>query len=242
MITGIVVALPEELATLTEKKIDKGHCVFIAKQLLVVYAGAGCHNAKIAAESLLAKGATHLISWGCAAGLSHVLRPGDLVLADTVMDTDDVKIAIDADWHDHSKQVLSKSGVVHAGCLLTTPHIVAPSKDKKQLHLKTGAIALDMESVAIAKVAQQHGVPFLAIRVIADSVNTSLPRAINNALNDQGEVVLKKLLLSIALNPVEIPRLIKLGLNFRAAKLTLKRIASQLNDVIAVKPGSSISA
>lgn len=242
MITGIVVALPEELGTLTEKQIEKGHCVFIAKQLLVVYAGTGCQNAQAAAESLLAKGATHLISWGCAAGLSHILRPGDLVLADTVMDTNDVKIAIDPDWHGHSKQVLSKSHVVHAGCLLTTAHIVAPSKDKKQLHLKTGAIALDMESAAIAKVAQQHSVPFLAIRVIADSVNTSLPRAINNALNDQGDIVLNKLLLSIAKNPMEIPRLITLGLNFRAAKITLKQVAGQLNDIIAVKPGSSISA
>ncbi len=242
MITGIVVALPEELGTLTEKQIDKGHCVFIAKQLLVVYAGAGCDKAKIAAESLVAKGVTHLISWGCAAGLSLDLRPGDLVLADTVMDTDDVKMATDADWHSHSKLVLSKSRVVHAGCLLTTQHIVASSKDKKQLHLKTGAVALDMESVAIAKVAKQHSLPFLAIRVIADSVNTSLPRAINDALDDQGDIVLKKLLLSIARHPVEIPRLIKLGLSFRAAKITLTAVAAQLSEIAVPEHASPVTA
>lgn len=239
MIAGIVVALPEEITTLTAKKIDKGHCVFIATQLLVVYAGAGCDNARTAAELLVAKGATHLISWGCAAGLSPILRAGDLVLADIVMDTDNVKIATDADWHAHSKQVLSKLCVVHTGNLLTTQRIVALSNDKKQLHLKTGAVALDMESVAIAKVAKQHAMPFLAVRVIADSVNTSLPRAVNNALNEQGEVVLKKLLLSIALNPAEIPRLIKLGLSFRAAKVTLKQVAAQLHDIVAFKSGAA---
>jgi hopanoid-associated phosphorylase len=242
VITGIVVALPEELSALTEKRVDKGHCVFITKAVLVVYAGAGCQNAGAAAELLVAKGAGRLISWGCAAGLSLALRAGDLVLADTIMGLDHVKIAVDADWHAHSKQVLAKSCVVHTGCLLTTPQLVASSKDKKQLHLKSGAVALDMESVAIAKVAQQHALPFLAIRVIADSVDTSLPHAVNKALNGQGDVVMKTLLLSIAKNPVEIPRLIRLGLNFRAAKITLKQVAAQLGDIVAVKSGGSASA
>lgn len=242
MITGIVVALPEELSSLTDKRIDKGHCVFITKALLVVYAGAGYQNAKAAAQLLMAKGANRLISWGCAAGLNPMLRAGDLVLADTVMDIEHVKIAIDADWCAHSKQILAKVCAVHTGCLLTTPHLVALSKDKKQLHLKTGAVALDMESVAIAKVAEQHGLAFLAIRVIADSVDTSLPRAIGQALNEQGDVVMKTLLLSVAKNPAEIPRLITLGMNFRAAKTTLKQVAARLNDIVAFKSGGSISA
>lgn len=63
----------------------------------------------------------------------------------------------------------------------------------------TGAVALDMESIAIAKIAMEHSLPFLVIRVIADTVNMNLPQAINYSLNTQGEIVMKKIVtISIA--------------------------------------------
>jgi hypothetical protein len=37
VITGIVVALPEELATLTSKKMAKGRCVFMAENVIVAF-------------------------------------------------------------------------------------------------------------------------------------------------------------------------------------------------------------
>jgi adenosylhomocysteine nucleosidase len=229
VITGIVVALPEELTTLTSKKIDKGCCLFIADKLLVAYSGSGPVNAQSAAELLVAKGATRLISWGCAAALSASLKPGDLILADKLMDAGNVEMAIDADWHSYTKNRLATFVVVHTGCLAESISIVSASKEKKQLQSITGAVALDMESNAIAKVARQHALPFLAIRVIADPVNMDLPLAINHSLNDQGEIVLGKLLWFIFLHPAEIPGLIKLGLYFNAAKKTLKSVAKHLD-------------
>ncbi len=139
-------------------------------------------------------------------------------------------IDIDSDLHRHTKNSLSKFLTVHTGCLAESKSIVSSSKDKKQLQSKTGAIALDMESIAIAKVAKQHALPFLAIRAIADPVNMDLPRAINYSLNDQGDMVLRKLLLFILLHPAELPGLIKLGLHFNAAKNTLKLVAKHLTD------------
>ena len=108
MITGIVVALPEELTTLTSKKIDKGRCFFITDKLLVAYSGAGHVNAKSAAELLVAKGATRLISWGCAAALSESLKPGDLILADELIDAGNVVMAASADWLAYAKNSLAK--------------------------------------------------------------------------------------------------------------------------------------
>ncbi|MFZ2311787.1 MAG: phosphorylase, partial [Methylobacter sp.] len=58
-----------------------------------------------------------------------------------------------------------------------------------------------------------------------------LPRAINHSLNDQGDIVLRKLLLYIALHPAELPRLIRLGLHFNAAKNTLKLVAKHLDSM-----------
>ena len=231
MTTGIVVALPEELTTLTSKKIAKGRCFFLADQLLVAYSGAGPVNAQSAAALLVAKGVNRLISWGCAAALCASLKPGDLILADELIDAGNAEMTVNADWLDHAKKGLANFVAVHSGRLAESTSIVSSSKDKEQLHSITGAIALDMESIAIAKVAKQHTLPFLAIRVIADPVTMNLPRAINYSLNDQGEVVFGKLLLFFFLHPAELPGLIKLGLHFRAAKNTLKSIARHLDKV-----------
>jgi len=228
VITGIVVALPEELTTLTSKKIDKGRCLFMADKLLVAYSGAGPINARSAAEMLVAKGATRLISWGCAAALSTSLKPGDLILADKLIDDGNVEVAANADWHSYTKNILATGMVVHTGRLAESKSIVSSSKDKKQMHSITGAVALDMESIAIARVARQQTLPFLAIRVIADPVNMDLPLAINYSLNDRGEIMLGRLLSFLVLHPAELPRLIKLVLNFNAAKKTLKSIAKHL--------------
>jgi adenosylhomocysteine nucleosidase len=231
VITGIVVALPEELATLTSKKIDKGGCLFIADKLLVAYSGAGPINAQSAAELLVANGATRLMSWGCAAALSASLKPGDLILANHLIDVGNAEMAINADWYSYTKNILVKFVAVYTGCLAESINIVSSSKDKKQLHSITGAVALDMESIAIAKVARQYNLPFLSIRVIADPVNMNLPLAINYSLNDRGDIMLGKLLSFLFLHPAELPGLIKLGLHFNAAKKTLKSVAKHLGTV-----------
>jgi adenosylhomocysteine nucleosidase len=241
VITGIVVALPDELTTLTSKRIDKGYCVFIADKLLVAYSGAGAKNAQLTAELLVAKGATQLISWGCAAALIPGLKPGSLILADKLIDAEAMEIPVNVEWHNYSKHLLSKSVDVHTGCLTESERIVSSSKDKKQLQSITNAIALDMESIAIAKVARQHALPFLAIRTIADPVNLNLPKAIGHALNDAGDIVLGKLLAFLILHPWELPRLIKLGLHFKSAKNTLKLAAKQLSAIADFYPSHTIT-
>ncbi len=233
MITGIVVALPEELSTLTSKKIDKGCCVFIGDAIILAYSGAGADNAQTASELLLAQGATHLISWGCAAALSESLKPGDLVLADNLIDAEHNQIAIDPGWHRYTKNLLSSTLKINTGSLVESNSIVANAQDKKHLYKQTGAIALDMESIAVAKVAHKNNLPFLAIRAIADPVSMDLPKAINHSLNNEGDIVLSKLLLYVALHPTELSGLIKLGLHFNAAKNTLKLITNRLNHVTA---------
>ena len=233
MITGIVIALPEELGTLTSKRIDKGCCVFISDKVLVAHSGAGIDNARRAAEQLISKGVTHLISWGCAAALDASLKPGDLTLADTLIDSQNTKLDLDSPWRRLTAAHLQSSSIaVHNGRLAESPSIVSSSRDKKLLQSKTGAIALDMESVAIAKVAQQKNLPFLAIRAIVDPVHMNLPKAVTHSLNDQGDVVLGKLLLYLLTHPLELPGLINLGIYFKKAKSKLEIVAQQLDTIV----------
>ena len=233
MITGIVVALPEELSTLTSKRIDKGCSAFITGTTLIAYSGTGASNAQAATKLLIAQGATRLISWGCAAGLSGILKPGDLVLADNLIDAESIQICVHDYWHSYAKNLLSTYLKVYTGSLAESTSILSASQDKKYLHTQTGAIALDMESIAIAKVARQNNLPFLAIRAIADPVDMDLPQAINHSLNSEGDIILYKLLLFTMLHPAELLGLIRLGLHFSSAKNTLKLVAKQLNHLTA---------
>ncbi|MGR8981429.1 MAG: phosphorylase family protein [Gammaproteobacteria bacterium] len=236
MITGIIVALPEELVTLTSKRIEKGHCVFIGDKILATCSGAGASNAEASAQLLKSKGADRLISWGCAAGLSASVKPGDLILADRLIDADGNDIVVESDWYHHcfhalKEQTNGQSFVVKNGSLADSKDLVASSRDKKHLNAITGAVAIDMESAAIAKVAGLNKLGFLAIRAIADPATMDLPNAVGYSLNSQGDIILKKLLLFLALHPAELPGLIRLGSHFGKAKRTLKSVARQLESI-----------
>jgi adenosylhomocysteine nucleosidase len=237
VIIGIVVALPEELGTLTSKRVEKGRIEQISENILVVCSGVGGENASASAEMLVKEGAERLVSWGCAAALDASFRPGDLVLADTYVDADQVDFELNnKDWIGQVLAGLSKQSrmVIRTGKLAESKRIVALGDEKAQIAYDTGAVALDMESIAIAKVARLRGLPFLAVRAVADPSNMDLPQAISYALDDQGEVVLSKLLMFLLFHPTEIPGLVKLGLNFYAAKRTLKLVAKQLQYVTAL--------
>ena len=152
--TGIVVALPEELKTLTAQKIVKGQYSSLTADVLIAHAGAGEVNATRAAELLIEQGVTKLLSWGCAGGLSSHLKPGDLVLADQLMDAEghiDTDFKVCLDWHDAFIKNVSKETLVYRGLLVEGKAIVSLSTDKQALQISTGAVAVDMESIAIAK-------------------------------------------------------------------------------------------
>ncbi len=229
MITGIVVALPEELATLTSKRLKKGSIEILNDKLWVIYSGAGEKNARLASELLVDNGVRRLISWGCAAALDSALQSGHLVLAVSCIDAQQVGIEIDnKEWVNHVQSSMDRQITIHCGKLAESKRIVETTEDKTQLGKTTGAIALDMESTAIAKVASLNGIPFMTIRVIADTLIMNLPKSVGYVLNEQGEVVLKKLLLFLLLHPNELHGLIKLGFAFNAAKKTLKCIARDI--------------
>ena len=231
MITGIIIALPDEISSLTSKKINKGECITINGNILLALSGAGPENAIKASELLLEKGANRLISWGCAAALHPDLKPGDLVLADNLLSADKQQLSIDSPWLKHVTEQLSALNPI-TGRLAESHTIVADSIDKKTIHQQSGAIALDMESIAVAKTALLNNCPTLVIRCIADPVSMSLPKAVSYALNNEGDVVLPKLLWFLLTHPSELPGLIKLGSHFNAAKNKLKLAAKQL-DIIA---------
>lgn len=231
---GIVVALPEELATLTSIKLRQGECRRIGMHW-VAYAGAGFQNATTAGQLLADKGAQCLISWGCAAGLAEVMKPGDLLLASQI-DDGEQQFRTDSGLSASLCQMLPNAIRAHTGKLYSCDRLISSSREKQRLHQQTEALGLDMESAAIAKVALRANLPFIAVRGIADPVSQTLPNAVIHALNDQGRVELSKLLRHLFWHPTEVKDLIQLGLNFHAAQKTLKIVARELNKQFHCRP------
>lgn len=245
MITGIVVALPEELATLTDKSVEKGHCRFLHDKILVACAGMGPANAAAATELLIAKGVSRLISWGCAGALDPSLRPGDLVFADRLLNADNEELALAGDWFDHAAARLSaalpnqgRHKRLRIGLLTESIDLVDSPASKQRLYAASAALALDMESCAIAETAAKHGLPCLAIRAIADPASKGLPPAVAYATNADGEIALGKLLAHLLFHPGQLPSLIALGLYFGKAKRTLRQAAAQLEAIADFGPHS----
>jgi len=231
VITGIIIALADEVSSLTSKKVNKGDCIFINEHTLLCCSGAGPKNAANASQLLIDRGAERLISWGCAAALAPQLKPGDLVLPEQLYSESKQQLAIDSGWLIHIKQSLSALKP-NSGALAESSVIVAESAEKKKIYQQSKAVALDMESIAVAKIAKQQNMPVMVIRCIADPVDMSLPKAVSYALNKQGDVVLSKLLWFLLTHPFELPGLIKLGLHFNAAKNKLKLVAKHLDIIV----------
>lgn len=230
MACGIVVALPNELGSLTSQKLKQSQVITLRENILLIFSGAGPGNASLASRLLLDRGATCLVSWGCAAALAERLIPGDLTLPDAVL-FEGRSYDVSVPWLEGLRGLLKTQLVVQSGAIASSGRIVASSAEKLLIYQQTGAIALDMESGAIAQVATQAGVPFLVVRAIADPVAMNLPSAVVLALDADGQIKLSKLFRHLFLNPWELPDLIRLGLHFSAAKRTLGLVAKQIHAI-----------
>lgn len=228
MIKGIIVALPDELSSLTNQRIKKGDCFFINDDTIICLSGAGSENATTASQKLISKGATKLISWGCAAALSANLKPGDLVIPNLIVSPTKNKIVLNSPCLDLFLEQLSGFNP-NREPLTESLEIIASSAEKKSIFNQTQAVALDMESYAVATIAQQHNLPAIIIRCIADPVDMDLPAAVSSSLNQQGDVEITQLLKHLFFHPTELPSLIQLGLHFSAARKKLKLIAKHLD-------------
>ena len=105
-----------------------------------------------------------IISFGVAGGLAPELQPGDCVVGSAVL-SGSTRLEMDRHW---SQKLLATIPEAICGTLLGVSAPVVDPKTKRTLYLKTGAMAVDMESHVVAQVAAGHGLPAAAIRVITD--------------------------------------------------------------------------
>jgi hypothetical protein len=132
-------------------------------------------RARAAARELVAGGVRAILSFGPAVGLAPLLRPGDLVIAECVVMPQGESIATDLAWRSALEQRLSALSSVTVARLAGRDRLAASAEEKRTLFRATFAAAQDSESHAIAAVAQAAGLPFVAVRAIADPAEENRP-------------------------------------------------------------------
>jgi adenosylhomocysteine nucleosidase len=69
---------------------------------------------------------------------------------------------------------------VHYGKIMTTDEMILRAENKARIGRATGALAVDMETSAVAAVCGARKTDFLAVRCITDNVHEDLPHEFND--------------------------------------------------------------
>ncbi len=143
------------------------------RRLVLIEAGVGSEQATRATQALiLGHRPRWVISAGFAGGLVDNLAQGDILMADQIIGTDDRRLDIDFKF---AEDAFASTRHLHVGRLLTTDRVIAEPKEKRALGRRYGAMAVDMESLAVAEACRREKIRFLSIRVISDTVEHALP-------------------------------------------------------------------
>lgn len=214
---GIIVGLPQEAAILQKLLGDRAPPIRCA--------GAQPLRAASGARELIAAGAQSLISFGLAGGIDPRMRPGDIVVADSVTAPDGRDYPVDAKLRQLLTHALRADGPpCRNGVLAGIDRVLASAADKQALAARTGALAVDMESHAVAAA----GRPFAVLRVIIDPAERAIPAAVLAALGPSGGINPLRLLGGLARDPGAIGALWALARDNRAARRSLRYAAAAL--------------
>jgi len=122
-----------------------------------------------------------VIATGLAGALSEELRPGDLVLADRLIldgeyaESASTTIAIPpADLARFQAALETHRLAFTTGSILTGARIFKDGTAKRDARTRTGALAVDMESAAIAAEAHRCGLRFACVRAVLDTVDEEI--------------------------------------------------------------------
>src|SRR5581483_2899132 len=116
------------------------------------------------------------------------------------------------------------------------PHRPLRTPIEKRLLGRTGAVAADMESVAVVDIAARAGVPWLVVRAVADSVAVPLPASVVDAIDWTGRLRWGRFGARLARHPLEIVQLAGLARGFWLALRTLRVVAERAGSVLVLPP------
>ena len=174
---------------------------------VLVCGGIGAEAARRACEAVIKLYQPRLvISTGFAGALDPELEVGRMLTPRLVIDANDGS----------RTEVGSGSGV------LVSFDAVADAHQKLKLGKAYRADAVDMEGAAVARGADAHGIPFVAVKAISDEAGFEMP-ALDNFIAGDGQFRAGRFVLFAAVRPRLWPRVIRLRANTEKASSALCR-------------------
>jgi hypothetical protein len=153
----------------------------------------------------VAEGAKALLSFGIAGALAPELRPGTLVVADRVVGV--------------AARPLPLGVPALRGPVAGARAPVVRATEKAALFAATGGLVVDLETELVARA----GLPYAVLRAVADPAESDLPPAALVGLKPDGTPALGAVLGSVLRAPSQIPALLRLARETRAALAALAR-------------------
>ena len=214
------------------------------KEIVAIATGVGLARARAAAQKAFDAypKAELAIGTGVAGALAEHLKPGDLILAECVIvhrsattPPEDLD-AIQEERVSEIAQTLIAAGRSHfSGAILTSHDALADGVEKRRAGEVTGALAVDMETAAIAEEANSRGIPFVCLRAIIDEVDDQV---IEPKVDAEGNIRP----LATAANALRNPgKLLELPQMMRNLGLATRAIADALEAIVTIE-GTKISS
>lgn len=177
---GIVVAQWQEAAPLVRtlenrRKRPVGSFTMFegdigGKSVSIIISGVGRRAAQGAASALIKSVSPAIvISSGFAGGLLPDYPAGTIVVSRELVDDAGLREIFP------TRDALFSVPPAKTGVVLTSSRFVSSVRHRRELNERTRAVAVDMESIHVARVSREAGIPFLVVRVISDDLSAELP-------------------------------------------------------------------
>ncbi|HPX60942.1 MAG TPA: hypothetical protein PLN25_04135 [Deltaproteobacteria bacterium] len=234
---AVITAMPEETAAVlkkasnSEKRRQDGRMIIHGRlfghDVLLAESGMGMLNAGWGAAALTGKGVDLIISAGFGGAVKSGLQVGNVVMARNILqlhgnDLETVCVGF------YGQNSIAESLSLPLGTFISCDTILNKRDLAGLLPDECTNPVVEMETAAIARVAAQHGTPFLALRSISDPWNEELDFSIDEFCDDSMQIRIPKVLRTIAQRPHIIPQLIRLARNSRIAAKALSTAMEQL--------------
>ncbi len=159
--------------------------------LTIQSTGMGGPSAAIVLEELCDLGVRHAIRVGTCGALAAGLQLGDLVVADAALAADGTSRALGA-----GERVACDGSLVAAlcaaagagarvGAVATSDLFYDPDLTRARAWVRNGALAVEMEAAALARVAERRGIAFGCLLAVADIMG---PGDVRERLDAEGLV------------------------------------------------------
>jgi nucleoside phosphorylase len=201
---------------------------------LVLQSGPGPKRAAAAAARALDAGARLLVSFGFAGALDAAVVSGTVLAPRRVVAEGAAPLVVSLPWHARIAALADDFRLASGDLLTATVALESPAA-KRAAARASGAVAVDMESAAVAATAARAGVPFVALRVVVDALDDALPRGALAFVDERGNRRWAPVLRAV-FSAGQWRPLVTLARRYGLARRVLERLAHALADrrVLAV--------